>query len=78
MGNVRVEFVHDPLRHRMVIGASEERRVVEAVAWQLIAEAEERAEVFAGIDDLHAAHEVAEAKRLRRILEIVLPGVDFE
>lgn len=71
--NVQVELVHDPLRHRLVVGRSGDPALLRATAEQLIFETEERARRFEGIDDVHAAQERAEAERLRQILELVLP-----
>jgi hypothetical protein len=71
--NVHVELVHDPHRHRAVIGWSADLALLRAAAEQLIFEAEERAQQFDGINDLAAAEERAEAERLRRVLALVLP-----
>jgi hypothetical protein len=75
--NVRVELVHDPLRHRLLIGQSADRGLLYAVAAAILAEAQERTRAFEGIDDIHAAAEIAEVERLRRVLRIVLPEGDF-
>jgi hypothetical protein len=71
--NVQVELVHDPNRHRVVIGWSADRALLRVMAEQLIHEAEERAHQFEGIDDIHAAQERAEVERLRRVLDLILP-----
>jgi hypothetical protein len=71
--NVHVELVHDPSRHRAVIGWSSEPALLRVTAEQLICEAEQRAEQFVGIDDVAAEAERSEASRLRRVLELVLP-----
>jgi hypothetical protein len=44
-----------------------------AAAEQLVREAERRAGQFAGVDDVAAEGERAEAGRLRRVLALVLP-----
>jgi uncharacterized protein YqfB (UPF0267 family) len=71
--NVQVELVHDPLRHRLVVGRSGDLALIRVTAEQLIFETEERAQRFEGIDDVHAAQERAEVERLRRILRLILP-----
>ncbi len=73
---VHVELVHDPHRHRSVIGWSVDPALIEATAGQLIYEAEQRAAMFAGLNDVAAAQEHAEADRLRRMLALVLGGAD--
>jgi hypothetical protein len=72
--NVHIELVHDPTRHRAVIGWSSDPALLRVTAEQLISEAERRAEQFTGLDDIAAEGERAEAGRLRRVLELVLPG----
>ena len=78
--NVHVELVHDPHRHRAVIGWSADPNLIQRAAARLIDEAESRARQFEGLDDVAAATERAEASRLRRVLELVLdtegPGRD--
>jgi hypothetical protein len=71
--NVHVELVHDPSRHRAVIGWSSDPALLRVTAEQLICEAEQRAEQFFGLDDVAAEAERSEASRLRRVLELVLP-----
>jgi hypothetical protein len=68
---VHVELVHDPFRHRAVIGWSADPILVRVTAEQLLHEAEERAREFEGIDDLAAARERAEVERLRRVLALL-------
>jgi hypothetical protein len=74
--NVHVELVHDPSRHRAVVGWSADPALLRATAEQLIFEADRRAEQFDGIDDLAAARERAEAQRLRRMLALIFPEVN--
>ena len=71
--DVHVELVHDPRRHRAVIGWSADPALLAATAQTLIAEAEQRAEQFAGLDDVAAESERAEAGRLRRVLALIMP-----
>lgn len=71
--DVHIELVHDPRRHRAVIGWSADPALLAATAQTLIAEAEHRAEQFAGLDDVAAESERAEAGRLRRVLVLILP-----
>ena len=71
--DVHVELVHDPSRHRAVIGWSSDPALLRVTAEQLICEAEQRAEQFFGLDDVAAEAERSEASRLRRVLELVLP-----
>ena len=71
--DVHIELVHDPRRHRAVIGWSADPALLAATAQTLIAEAERRAEQFAGLDDVAAESERAEVHRLRRILALILP-----
>ncbi len=73
MRNVHVELVHDPSRHRALIGWSADPAMLRVVAEQLLAEAEDRARQFEGLDDVSAASERGEAERLRRILDLILP-----
>jgi len=70
--NVHVELVHDPHRHRAVIGWSADSRLLRATALRLIDEARSRARQFEGLDDIAAATERAEVSRLERVLELVL------
>lgn len=72
--SVQVELVHDPHRHRAVIGWSADPALLKVTAEQLIHEAERRAAELDGINDLFAAQERAEADRLRKVLAIVMPG----
>jgi hypothetical protein len=76
--NVQVELVHDPLRHRLVIGRSGDRALLRVTAEQLIFETEQRARRFEGVDDVHAAQERAEVQRLRDILDLILPQSSAE
>lgn len=71
--NVHVELVHDPHRHRAVIGWSADPALLRATAEQLVREAERRAGQLAGVDDVAAEGERAEAARLRRVLALILP-----
>lgn len=71
--NVHVEFVHDPGRHRAVIGWSADPALLRATAEQLVWEADRRAKQFEGLDDLAAVEASSEARRLRRVLELILP-----
>lgn len=71
--NLQVELVHDPQRHRALIGWSADPALLRLTAEQLIAEAERRASQFEGIDDLAAEEARAEGDRLRRILALVMP-----
>ncbi len=71
--DVHVELVHSPSRHRAVIGWSADPALLAATAETLIAEAERRAAQFAGLDDVAAETERAEAKRLRQVLALILP-----
>jgi hypothetical protein len=71
--NVHVELVHDPHRHRAVIGWSADPALLRVTAEQLIAEADRRAQQFEGIDDVTCAEARAEVDRLRRVLELILP-----
>lgn len=71
--DVHVELVHDPRRHRAVIGWSADPALLAATANMLIAEAERRAGQFAGLDDVAAEAERAEVTRLRPVLELILP-----
>ena len=70
---VHVELVHDPHRHRAVIGFTADALVLKVTARRLLAEAEDRAAQFAGINDLAAAEWCAEAERLRKVLAVVMP-----
>lgn len=70
---VHVELVHDPHRHRAVIGWTADSLVLRVTAKRLIAAAEERARQFDGINDFAAEQERGEAERLRRVLALVLP-----
>ncbi len=72
--DVAVELVHSPSRHRALIGWSSDPALLRVTAEQLISEAERRAEQFRGLDDIAAEGERAEATRLRRVLELILPG----
>ena len=76
--NVHVELIHDPHRHRAVIGWSADPGLLRATALRLIDEAEWRARQFDGLDDIAAASEHAEVSRLRRVLELVLPDPHAE
>ncbi len=71
---VHVELVHDPFRHRAVVGWSGDPLLVRLTAEQLLHEAEERARQFEGIDDLAAERERAEVVRLRGTLDLLFPG----
>jgi hypothetical protein len=70
--NVHVELVHDPHRHRAVIGWSADPDLIRATALKLVDEAEVRAAQFEGLDDVAAATERSEASRLRRVIGLVL------
>jgi len=72
--DVAVELVHSPSRHRALIGWSSDPALLRVTAEQLICEAERRAEQFTGLDDIAAEGERAEAGRLRRVLELVMPA----
>lgn len=71
--NVHVELIHDPHRHRAVIGWSADPALLRVTAEQLVAEADRRARQFEGIDDLACAEAQAEGRRLRRVLKLILP-----
>jgi hypothetical protein len=74
--DVHVELVHDPARHRAVIGWSADPALLAATAKTLIAESDRRASQFAGLDDVAAEAERAEAVRLRRVLALIFPDED--
>ena len=78
MVNVAVELVHDPHRHRAVIGWSADPALLRATAEQLVREADRRAAEFEGLDDIAAAQERADAARLRRVLTLLLPGEEWD
>jgi hypothetical protein len=69
--NLAVELVHDPHRHRTVVGWSADLSLIAATAEHLIWEADRRSAQFEGISDIEAAAAHAESQRLRQILRIV-------
>lgn len=69
--NVHVELVHDPFRHRALIGWSNDPALVKVTAEQLLHEAEARCLQFKGIDDIAAATEEADIRRLSQILSLL-------
>jgi hypothetical protein len=73
VANLHLELVHDAHRNRFVVACTADPLLLRLAASRVVEEAEERAEQFAGIDDIAAAQERADAGRLRAVLALIDP-----
>lgn len=73
---IQVELVHDPNRHRTIVGVTDDPVLLRLTAERLIAEAERRAAQLDGVNDIWALEERAEVARLRRLIAVLFPEDD--